>query len=98
MYFAHFHSFIRYGIILEGNNGESKKMFKLKKRVIRIISNVSRTTSCRELFNRRNILTVPCIYIMEILCYIKVNIGKYEQNSVIHDHNIHQRKDYHIQY
>jgi hypothetical protein len=35
---------------------------------------------------------------MEILCYIKVNTGKYEQNSVIHDHNTRQRKDFHIQY
>jgi hypothetical protein len=35
---------------------------------------------------------------MEILCYIKVNIGKYEQISVIPDHNIRQRKDFHIQY
>jgi hypothetical protein len=97
MYFAHFHSYIRYGIIFWGNNGESKKIFKLQKRVIRIISNVSRTTSCRELFKRRNIRTVPCIYIMEILCYIKVNIGKYEKNSVIHDRNTCQRKDFHIQ-
>jgi hypothetical protein len=35
---------------------------------------------------------------MEILCYIKVNIGKYEQISVIPDHNIRHRKDFHIQY
>jgi hypothetical protein len=35
---------------------------------------------------------------LETLCYIKVNIGKYEQNSVIHDHNTRQRKDFHIQY
>ena len=34
---------------------------------------------------------------MEILCCRKVN-GKYEQNSVILDHNTRQRKDFHIQY
>jgi hypothetical protein len=65
---------------------------------MRIISNVNRTTLCRELFKRWNILTVSCIYVMEVLCYIKVNLGKYEQNSVIHDHNTRQRNDFRIQY
>jgi hypothetical protein len=59
---------------------------------------VSRTISCRELFKRWNILTARSIYIMEILCYIKVNIGKYEQNSFLHVHNTRQRQDFHIQY
>jgi hypothetical protein len=85
-------------LFLGGIMGKAKKNFKLQKRVMQIISNVSRTTSFRELFKRWNILTVPCIYIMEILCYIKVNLGKYEQNSVIRDHNTRQRKDFHIQY
>jgi hypothetical protein len=35
---------------------------------------------------------------MEIVCFIKINLGKYEQNSVIHDHNTRQRKDFHIEY
>jgi hypothetical protein len=38
------------------------------------------------------------IDMMEMLCYTKVNLGHYEQNSVIHDHNTRQRKDFHIQY
>jgi hypothetical protein len=64
MYFAHFHSYVRYGIIFGGKNGESKKIFEIKKkRAIGIISNVSRTISSRELFKRWNILTVPCMYI-----------------------------------
>ncbi|GFG39409.1 hypothetical protein Cfor_08358 [Coptotermes formosanus] len=63
MYFAHFHSYIRYGIIFWGNSGESQKVFKLQKKAIRLMSNVRRNTSCRELFKRWNILNSPlCIY------------------------------------
>jgi hypothetical protein len=42
-----------------------------KKRVIRIISGVSKYTSCRQIFKDYNILTAACLYILETVCYIK---------------------------
>jgi hypothetical protein len=49
-------------LFLGGIMGKGKQFFKLQKRVIRLISNVSRTTTCRELFESWNVLTVPCMY------------------------------------
>jgi hypothetical protein len=38
VYFAYVHSFISFGIVLWGNQPHSEKIFKLQKRVIRIIT------------------------------------------------------------
>jgi hypothetical protein len=47
---------------------------------VRLIGNVKRNTSYRELFRALNILPVPCVYVMEIVCYIKVNKGGLKEN------------------
>jgi hypothetical protein len=36
--------------------------------------------------------------VSEIVCYIKINIGKLEQNAEIHDHNTRQNSDLCIQF
>jgi hypothetical protein len=53
--------------------GTVKKKFYLKK-VIRLISNVRRDTSCRVLFKTLNILPLPCMIIMEIIYCVKMKI------------------------
>jgi hypothetical protein len=75
MYFAIFHSQLRYGIIFWGCDRQSTKVFKLQKKVVRLICNVKRNTSCRELFRTLNILPVPCVYIMETVYYIQLHKG-----------------------
>jgi len=46
------------------------------KKSYELISNVGRDTPCRVLFKTLNIFPLPCLYIMEIVHYIKMNIGK----------------------
>jgi len=58
-YFANFHSHLRYGILFWGSDSQSTKVFKLQKKVVRLICNVKRKTSCRELLKTLNILPVP---------------------------------------
>jgi hypothetical protein len=41
IYFSNFESCLRYGIIIWGGDNESNKIFKLQKKVLRIISGVS---------------------------------------------------------
>jgi len=50
VYFTNFHSHLRYGSLFWGSDSQSTKVFKLQKKVVRLICNVKRTTSCRELF------------------------------------------------
>ena len=85
VYFANFHSHLRYGIHFWGGDPQSIKIFKLQKKVVRLICNVKRKMSCRELFRTFNILPVPCVYIMETVYYIKLNNGGLKQNLTKHD-------------
>jgi len=56
VYFAYVHSVMSYGIIFGGNQPYSEKIFKIQKRVIRIITNSRMRDSCRELFQTLEIL------------------------------------------
>jgi hypothetical protein len=77
---------LRYGVIFWGGDPESKGIFKLQQRVIRLMSNAKRYASSRELFEALKILPVPCLYISEIVCYMKINIDRLELNTEIQDY------------
>jgi hypothetical protein len=49
--------------------------------------------SCRELFR-----TVPYVYIMETVYYIKLNNEELKQNLAIHDHKTRHRLDFQTQF
>jgi len=49
-YFAYFHSVVRYGIVFWGNATKSYMVFKLQKRLIRIMSGAEPNASCRAVF------------------------------------------------
>ena len=97
LYFSYFHSVISYGIIFWGNSPNSKFIFRLQKRAIRIMMQVPRITSCREYFKRLQILPLPCIYIYEILLFIKSNISNFTTNSDIHSYNTRNRNELSLQ-
>jgi len=76
IYFSCFHSLLTYGIIFWGNSPISKNIFKIQKRVIRIITNKPRCESCKHLFKQLKILTLPSQYIFSVL-YLLQNTGIY---------------------
>jgi hypothetical protein len=76
VYFAYVHSVISYRIILGGNKPYSERMFKIQKRVIRIITNLRMRDSCMELFQRLEILPLYSIY------FISINICDEKQTFI----------------
>jgi hypothetical protein len=97
VYFASFHTHLRYGITIWGNDPHSRKIFLLQKKVVRLLCNVSKQTSCRDLFKVLGILPLPCIYIYEMVCWIKHDRGKLTSNFDIHKHNTRHKGDLHLQ-
>ena len=55
--------------------GEVKIIFKQQKKFMRLINSVGRDTSCRVFIRTLNILPLSCMYIMEIVYCVKMNIG-----------------------
>jgi len=73
VYFAYVHSIMSYGTIFGGNQPHSEKIFKIQKRVIRIITNSSTRDSCRELFKKLEILPLCSQYIFSLSIFVIKN-------------------------
>lgn len=89
-------SHIRYAILVWGNSSKQNldRVFKVQKRAIRYMEKASRLDSCRPLFKRLGLLTVPCLYIYEAIVYVKSS--DINQNLDIHGYNTRNRADYHL--
>jgi hypothetical protein len=96
IYFAKFHSLMRYGIILWGGASETTKVLKLQKRVLWLMTNKYETESRRPIFKELKILTVICLFIFESLCFFrKYNIYQVK-NLNLHDYETRNKNDLHI--
>jgi len=89
VYFAYVHSIMSYEIIFGGNQPYSEKIFKIQKRVIRIIANSRMRDSCRELFQRLEILPLYSQYIFSLSIFVIKNKHLCNTNNQIH--SVHTR-------
>jgi hypothetical protein len=88
MVYFYFHSIMSYSIKLYGNSHHSN-IFKIKKRIIGIMTNCNRRDTCRPLFKQLRILPLPSQYIFSLLLFIVINKKLFLLNSEIH--NIYTR-------
>jgi hypothetical protein len=89
VYFAYVLSVVSYGIILGGNQPHSDKIFKIQKRVIRIIKNSRIRDSCWELFKKLEILPLYSQYIFSSLIFVIKYKHLFSTNYQIH--SVHTR-------
>ncbi len=82
-YFSFAQSIISSGIVFLGNSSYSEDIYKIQKRIIRIIMNSSRNASCQQLFKDLNILPLKSQYIYSILIFV-IKTHKFLSNSQIH--------------
>lgn len=87
VYYAYVYSNLTYGVIFWGNSLDSHKVFKAQKKIIRIIFGLRQSDSCKPVFQEHNILTLPSIYIYQILTFVKSNIGKFTFCTENHNYN-----------
>lgn len=95
IYFAYFHSIMSYGIIFWGNSVDSKNVFLLQKRAIRIIVGAKPRESCRQFFKKLEILTLTNQYIYSLINFLLCNKENFPTNSAIHSINTRRRNDFH---
>jgi hypothetical protein len=70
IYFSYFHSLVTYGIILWGNSVHSQYIFKIQKRMIRLIANLGVRDSCRCVFKELGILPLYSQYLYSLLMFV----------------------------
>jgi hypothetical protein len=88
VYFAYVHSIMSYGIIL-GKNQPYSKIFKIQKRVIKIITTSRMRDSCGELFQRLEILPLYSQYTFSLSIFVIKNNYLYNTNN--QSHTVHTR-------
>jgi hypothetical protein len=96
IYFAYFQSTMMYGIIFWGNSHNSRKLFTLQKKIIRIMATVKHRNSCRSLFKRLENLTLPCEYTFSLMNFTVSNQEYFQTNSALHGVNTRNGHDLHI--
>ena len=62
-------------------------IFKLQKRVVRIITDIRRRYSCREQFKKLQILPLQSQYILSLLLFVINSSDMFEHNCEIHTVN-----------
>jgi hypothetical protein len=85
IYHAYVHSIITYGIIFWGNSPHSTYIFKMQKRIIRIMTKSRGKDSCRQLFKRLEILPLKSQYILSVLLFVVKNKALFTTNQEIHN-------------
>jgi hypothetical protein len=93
--FAYFHSLMKYGIIFWGNSSDSKKVFTLQKKTVRITVNAKPQTPVREKFKKLQILLRPCEYILSLLNFVMNNQEHFQTNSAVHSVNTRHKHHLH---
>jgi len=84
------------GKLFWGNSSPGSVIFKMQKRVIRIIMGYIYRESCRELFKELKILTLSSQYIFSLLLFVVNNRDYFVSNSVYHNFNARQKNDLHL--
>jgi hypothetical protein len=74
-----------YGIILWGNPSYTVKLFRIQKKIRRIIMGLKKRDSCRDSFREMKILPLCSQYIYPMVLYIVNNIHLFIRNTEAHD-------------
>jgi hypothetical protein len=80
IYFSYFNSVIIYVLPFWGNSPHSTKIFRIQKRIIRIMIDYKSRVSCRNLFRRLEILPLLSQYILSLMRFV-VKSKKFYLNS-----------------
>jgi hypothetical protein len=84
IYYSYFNSVIRYGLPFWGNSPHSIKIFRIQKRIIRVMVGCKSRVSCRNLFRRVEILPFLSQYIFSLMLFIIKNKNLFTLNSENH--------------
>jgi hypothetical protein len=96
VYFSHFQSQLRYGIIFWGSSLTMRSVFVVQKRAIRIMLRLGPRNSCREGFKKLGIFTVPCLYMYAMMLFVVKNPNLYQTNNSIHNLKTRQQDKLHV--
>jgi hypothetical protein len=91
IYFAYFHSIMKYGIIFWGSHSDSKIVFRLQKKVIRIKTGSKSRIPCKPLFKVLEIMTLLSQYILSLMTSMIYNLEYFTFNLFVNSFNTRKK-------
>ena len=88
LYFSNIQSIMTYGILFWGSGKNAIKIFRTQKRLIRCILGLSPTTSCKPYFLQLGFLTVPSLYFLSLVTFIKKNPILFRTNQDLYSQDM----------
>ena len=95
IYYSYFHSVMTCGLLFWGNSPDSIKIFRLQKKITRIMTGCRSTDSCRKLFINLETLPLPSQYILSLVLFMLRNKNQFLVNSEIHHTDTRQHANFH---
>jgi hypothetical protein len=95
-YFSLVNLIITYGLIFWGTSDYSRVIFKIQKRIFRVIMNSNSKDSCRDLLKNLCILPLHAQYIFSILLFVVKNIRLFKTDFDVHKFNTRSNYDLHL--
>jgi hypothetical protein len=95
VYYSYFNSIINYGLPFWGNSPQCLNVFRIQKKIIRIMLGCRRRDSCRNLFRKLEILPLASQYILYLMLFITKNRNEFTVNSEIYRINTRQQNNLH---
>lgn len=80
-------SALRYGLVLWGNSVDLNRAFLIQKKCLRSMCGAGPLDSCRPLFKKLKLLTLPSMYIFEICLFVKNNMELFKKKADICNFN-----------
>jgi hypothetical protein len=87
IYHVYFHSVVMYGSILWGTSIHSSNIFKLQKRIVKLLMGAIPRDSYRDFFKTLNILPLVSQYVLSLTLFIVTNKSVFRLHSEIHNFN-----------
>ena len=87
IYYSYFHSIMTYGLLFWGNCTDSQQIFRLQKKIIRIMRG--------KKFLHLKILHLLSQYIFSLLLFIIRNKNQFSINSELYHFNTRQHENFH---
>ena len=94
IYHALFASVMQYGVELWGSSSGMEAVFKIQKKYLRIMTNAKPRASCKGIFRDLNVLTLPSLFILKCLNFVKCNFDMLMEEQHLHNYETRNRSDF----
>uniref|UniRef100_A0A1B6F9U1 Uncharacterized protein n=1 Tax=Cuerna arida TaxID=1464854 RepID=A0A1B6F9U1_9HEMI len=96
-YFGLIHPHLAYGIRLWGGCAKHRmeRVFRLQKKAIRVIAKLKLRESCKDAFRKLGLLTLPCLYVLDVILFCKSR-GALTQGRNVHHYQTRGRDNFRV--